>query len=503
MSWMLTYDWSMILNLECLLWICFGTLVGLLIGALPGLGPTVGIALLLPLSATLEPVPAIAMLISLYMSGEYGGAITAVVMGIPGTAAAVPTCFDGYPMAKSGKPGKAVAYSLTASTIGGLFGALVLVSLTVPLARACIKFSDPELFLIASFGLLSVSGLSSTNVSKTMVSILIGLLLGTIGLDTFTGVPRFCEGIPVLYDGFDLVTVLIGMFAITEVFNMVLGDLSSHTRPSSADLKVSLTLDEVKHIMPTVVKSSVIGTICGIIPGLGGGVAAMLSYSEAKRSSKHPETFGTGEPLGIAASESANNAVVGGALIPFLTLGIPGSSTIAVISGALMMQGIQPGITLMRDRPELVYSIFVAIFISIIAMYSIGRVTNSLWARVLVLPNSVLAPIVLILAILGAFASRRSIFDVWVALIAGIAWWFLSKVGFSRAAFVLAYILANLFESGFRRSLQISHGSYAIFISRPICVAFICLIVLLFGVRQVFEIAKKRKAAKLSQETQA
>ena len=166
MSWIFTYDWSMMMNLECLLWICFGTLVGLLIGALPGLGPTVGIALLLPLSATLEPVPAIAMLVALYMAGEYGGAITAVVMGIPGTAAAVSTCFDGYPMAKNGQPGKAVAYSLTASTIGGFFGVVVLSFLTVPLARVCIRFSDPELFLIATFGLLSVSGLSSANIPK-------------------------------------------------------------------------------------------------------------------------------------------------------------------------------------------------------------------------------------------------------------------------------------------------------------------------------------------------
>ena len=495
MSWILTYDWSQVFNLECLALIIFGTFVGLLIGALPGLGPTVGVALLLPLSAQLDPSPAIAMLVSLYMAGEYGGSITAVVMGIPGTSAAVPTCFDGYPLAKSGKPGKAVAYSLTASTIGGLFGWVVLAFLTAPLARACIRFSDPELFLIALFGLLSVSGLSSANISKTMVSILIGLLLGTIGLDTFTGVPRFCRGIINLYDGFDLVSVLIGMFAVTEVLNMVLGDMSSHVVPNTKDLKVSLTFKEFKSTLPTVLKSSVIGTICGIIPGLGGGVAAMMSYSEAKRSSKHPETFGTGEPLGIAASESANNAVVGGALLPFLTLGIPGSSTIAIISGALMMQGIQPGITLMKDRPELVYSIFAALLLAIVAMYVIGRFTNSLWARVLILPNNILAPIVLLLALLGAYASRGYLFDVWVCLGSGIIWWFLSKVGFSRAAFVLSYILSKLFESGFRRSLQISYGSYGIFISRPICIVFLCMIVLVFGGRFVSQQIKKRKKA--------
>ena len=496
MSWIFEYDWSMMLNLECILWILFGTVVGLLIGALPGLGPTVGCALLLPLSASLEPPVAIAMLISLYQSGEYGGAITAVVMGIPGTAAAVPTCFDGYPMAKAGHPGKAVAYSLFSSTIGGLFGRVVLAFLTVPLARVCLSFGDPELFLIAVFGLLSVSGMSSKGgVSKTMLSILIGLLLGTIGLDTFTGVPRFCTGIPVLYDGFDLTSVIIGMFAVTEVLNMVLGDMTMHTRPSSEDLKVKLTWEEIKYISPVMFKSSIIGTICGIIPGLGGGVAAMMAYSDAKRASKHPETFGTGEPIGIAASESANNAVVGGALLPFLTLGIPGSSTIAVISGALMMQGIQPGITLMQNHPELVYSVFVALLLSVFAMYFVGKYTNALWARVLVLPNNILAPIVLLLAIVGAYASRGNVFDVWVSLVVGVAWWFLGKVGFSRSAFILAYILAELFESGFRRSLQISHGSYSIFVSRPICVAFICLIVLVFGARWFLEMRKNRKAA--------
>ena len=277
---------------------------------------------------------------------------------------------------------------------------------------------------------------------------------------------------------------------------MVLSDFSVHTVPKGEDMKVSLSLKETRHIMPTVLKSSVVGTICGIVPGLGGGVAAMLSYSEAKRSSKHPETFGTGEPIGIAASESANNAVVGGALLPFLTLGIPGSSTIAIISGALMMQGITPGITLMRDRPELVYSIFVALFFAIIAMYVIGRFTNSLWARVLVLPNNILAPIVLLLALLGAYASRGYVFDVWVCLASGVAWWFLSKVGFSRAAFVLAYILSDLFESGFRRSLQLSYGSYGIFVSRPICVVFLCAIALIFGGRYVSGLIKKRREQK-------
>lgn len=494
MSWLLSYDWSLLINPECIMWICIGTLVGLLIGALPGLGPTVGIALLLPLSASLDPIPAIAMLVSLYMAGEYGGSITAVIMGIPGTAAAVPTVFDGYTLAKKGKPGKAIAYSLTASTIGGIFGAIVLAFLTEPLAEACLKFSDPELFLIATFGLLSVSGLSSANISKTMLSILIGLLLGTIGLDTFTGVPRFCKGIPNLYDGFDLVSVLIGMFAITEVINMVLGDMKIFKKPEKKDMKVKLTFSEVKEIMPTVVRSSLIGIVCGIIPGLGGGVAAMLSYSEAKRSSKHPETFGTGEPIGIAASESANNAVVGGALLPFLTLGIPGSSTIAVISGALMMQGIEPGITLMKNRPELVYSIFVALFLSIIAMYFIGKATNSMWVHVLAIRTNVLAPIVLLLALLGAYASRGYVFDVFVSLASGVIWWFLTKVGFSRAAFILAYILANLFESGFRRSLQISHGSYAIFVSRPICVVFLIMIALIFGGRFVYGNIKKKKA---------
>ncbi|MGE4282754.1 MAG: tripartite tricarboxylate transporter permease [Clostridia bacterium] len=489
-----SFDFSLIFNVQCLLAICFGTLFGLFIGALPGLGPTVGVALLLPMVYTMEPITAIVMLVALYQAAEYGGSISSIVLGIPGTAAAVPTLFDGNALAKQGYPGKALGYSLTASTIGGIVGVIVLMTLTIPLAEITYKLSDPELFLIAAFGLISITSLNTTNVPKTVVSILFGLLLGTIGLDTFSGTARFTMGLPILYDGFILVPIITGLFAIAEVLNMVMSDLSTRYVSNTKNLKTHISFKEFMYILPTTIKSSIIGVLFGIVPGLGGGVGAWFTYTEAKRASKNPEKFGKGEPIGIAAPESANNAVVGGALIPFLTLGIPGSSTIAVVASAFIIHGIQPGPAVFQNNPELVYGIFWGLLIATIAMYVFGIYTTSLWARLLVIPNYILVPIVLVTSLIGAYATRNNFFDVGVAIVFGIIGFFIKKLDYSVPGFILAFILAYLFEGSFRRSLMISQGNYSIFITRPFCIVMIALIVLMVG-SKLFQIIKAKKKA--------
>lgn len=488
-----SFDITQILNPVCLLMICFGTLFGMLIGALPGLGPPVGVALLLPLTYTMDPIMAVSMLVALYQAAEYGGSISAIVLGIPGTAAAVPTLLDGKPMAQNGQPGRALGYSLYASSFGGMVGVLVLMTLTVPLAKFTYKLADPELFLIAVFGLLSITSLNEGKSFKVMSSILLGLLIGTIGLDTFTGIPRFTMGQPILYDGFDLIPMLTGLYAISEVLKMVLGNMGQRHVENHKNLHTHISLREFAQVLPTVIKSSVIGVIFGIVPGLGGGVASWVSYTEAKRTARDPESFGKGNPHGIAASESANNAVVGGALIPFLTLGIPGSPTIAIVSTAFIIQGIQPGPSVMTNHTNLVYGIFWGLLLATIAMFIFGRYTTSLWARVLVIPDYILAPMILIISLIGAYACRMMMFDVWVAIAFGVIGFFFSKLDFSVSGFTLAFVLAYMFEGSFRRSLMVSRGSYGIFVTRPICIVLILLIAFMLlskGIR----VAKKQRA---------
>ena len=490
----LLFGFSVIASPTCLFWIVIGTLLGLFIGALPGVGPAAGCALLLSATYKMDSIPAICLMISLYMAAMYGGSISSVVLSVPGSGAAVATIQDGAPMAKAGYPGKALGYSLTASTIGGIIGCIVLSMLTAPLAVLCLKLSDPEVFLIVTFGLLSVSAVSSTTVPKTMLSILMGLLMATVGLDTFTGAARYCKGIPSLYDGFETVSILIGMFAISEVLKMATAKKQERVMPLREGLSTKLTWKEIKSIFPTTLWSALVGVIVGIVPALGGGTAAWLCYTTAKRRSKHPETFGKGEPIGIAAPEAANNAVVGGALIPFITLGIPGSEVIAVVSSALIMHGIQPGPSVINNHPDLVYGMFACLFLATVLMYIFGRYTTALWARLLTLPDYVLCVFVLFFGIVGSYASRGQIFDVWVTLIFGIIWFFIDKVGFSKAAFILSYILAYLFESKFRRSLSISQGSFAIFVNRPFCIIMLVLIVITFAGGAI---SKRRKTKRI------
>lgn len=469
-------DFSVFIEFQNIFAIMFGTVFGLVIGALPGLGPSVGCSLLIPLTYTMEPLPAVLMLIALYQAAEYGGSISAIVLGVPGTAAAVATMLDGNVMAKQGYPGKALGYSLYASTIGGLIGCFVLMFLTVPLTKLTIKFSDPELFLIGIFGLLSVITLGVKDIAKSAISVIFGLFLGTIGLDVFTGVPRYTMGNPYLTDGLSIVSLITGLFAISEVLNMSIGDTSGHYVSDKKNLKTKLSKKELTHILPESIRCSIIGVIFGIIPGLGASPASWASYTGAKRRSKNPESFGKGNPIGIAAPEASNNAVVGGALLPMLTLGIPGSSTIAIVGGALMIQGIQPGPMIFANDPGLVYGIFWGLVIATVVMFIFGRYTTSLWARLLVIPNYVLVVVVLIASLIGAYAIRGMFIDVWITIFTGLIIFFLRQLDYSVSSFVLAFVLAPLIETCFRRSLMISHGSYSVFFTRGWCIAIDILI---------------------------
>ena len=483
------YDFSNLFCVQSLLALVAGTMIGMLVGALPGLGPSVGCALLIPITYTMDTIPAILLLIALYQGAEYGGSISSIVLGVPGTAAAVATSLDGNAMAKKGYPGKSLGYSLYSSTLGGLIGCVILMTLTVPLMQITIKFSDPELFLISMLGLLSIITLGSEDVFKSIVSVVFGLIITSIGLDSLSGTERFTFGNISLLDGISLVPMLTGLFAVSEVLNMVCGDLGKVTVEKRENLNTHLTFAEVKQVMGVIIPSSLIGTFAGIVPGMGASPASWIAYTNAKRNSKSPEEFGKGAPEGIAAPESANNACVGGALVPLLTLGIPGSGTIAVVSSALVMQGIVPGPNLLTGNTDLVYSIFWGLLLATIFMFIGGRLATSLFARLLVIPNYVLAVIIFTISLIGAFAARRMMMDVWIAMIAGVIGFFMKRLKFSIPAFVLAFVLGSMVEKNLRRALMISHGSLSIFVTRPFSVVCLALNLLLI----LSMILRKRK----------
>jgi|SRR5665648_28877 len=495
MEALFSFDFSTLFTAINMFSIVFGTLFGLLVGALPGLGSTIGIALLLPVTYTMQPMPAVLLLVSVYMAAEYGGSISAIVLGIPGTAAAVATVLDGSPMAKQGFPGKALAYSLTASTIGGLAGGLVLITLTVPLSKLTIRFSDPEFVMLGILGLVCVASLSSKDVPKSIISVLFGLLLSLVGQDSLVGFPRFTFGNLTLLAGISYIPLIVGMFAFSEIFIMLGGELNKRYVRDNKNLRTKITWKEFKNVWKNILRGSIIGALTGILPGLGGGPASWFAYTEAKRAAKNPEDFGKGEPNGIAAPESANNAAVGGAMIPLLTLGIPGSPSTAVILGALMIQGIRPGPMVFVTEPDLINGIFWGFFLAVIAMYFMGKYTTSLWARILTIPNYVLIPIILVLAYIGAYSKDLNITDVWIALIAGIVAYFMRKLNYSLPAFILAFILGPLIETGMRRSLMLSDGSFRIFIERGYSLAILIMIIIMLG-SQIYTKRKKIRSNK-------
>jgi putative tricarboxylic transport membrane protein len=464
------YDFHTLWNFNIWFAIMWGSVFGMLIGALPGLGSSVGCALMIPLTYHMDARSAIIMLLSVFTSCAYGDSISSIVLGIPGGPAAVVTCWDGVAMTRQGKPGKALGISLYSSFVGGLFGCVVLIFLTGPLAVLAIKLADPELFLIGIIGLVSVATLGGEDPWRCFISILLGLAISVIGIDPFTGISRFAFGNIYLGDGISLIALLIGFYALTEVFEMCMGDMEVSYVTDTKNLNCKLTWKEFKEIIPCSLKAGLIGTIFGIVPGLGGGGASTVySYMSAKRSDPHPEEFGHGSVRGLATAESANNGTVGGGMVPLLSLGIPSTATMAIIAGALMMQGIQPGPNLMKDDPNLVYTVYWGLIIATFVMFIIGRYTTSLYARILICPNYVLIAVIDIFLFFGAFVSRRFMIDMWTVVIAGFAGFLIRRLKFAPNAFVLAYVLSDLIENRFRRSMMLSRGSFSIFFTRPAC----------------------------------
>ncbi len=461
-----------------------GVVGGIVVGALPGLGATMGIALLIPFTFGMEPAAAIIMLVALYTAGLYGGSITAILLHTPGTPASAATALDGYALTKNGKGLEAVGIATVASMVGGTLSGVALLFLAPPLATISLKFNAPEYFLIAIFGLTIIGSLAGDNMVKGIISGLLGMVVSFIGYDTIFGVARFTYGVTALESGIQLVPALIGLFSISQVLVQAEGiremrkgarvepipDLSGSPIPS---------LKEFFSQIPNIIRSTVIGIAVGIMPGAGGDIGGWIGYNEAKRFSKKKELFGKGAKEGLYASESANNAVTGGSLVPLLTLGIPGSSASAVILGALMIHGLTPGYTLFSTQGDITYAILFGFMIANVLMGIIGLAIAKYVARVSGVSIGILAPIIVVLSIVGAYAINMSFADVVTMAVFGIVGYLMRKTGFATAPITLAIILGGMAERNFHRAIVMSKGSSVIeyYVSRPISLALIILIV--------------------------
>ncbi len=450
-----------------------GCFLGTLIGVLPGIGPTAGIAILIPVSSGLEPTTAIIMLAAIYYGSMYGGSTTAILINTPGEAASVPTTLDGYRLAREGRAGPALGMAAIASFVAGTMAVVLLMLLAPPLASVALAFGPPEYFSLMALGLTIIVSLAGKSLVKGLLAGLFGMFLATIGLDPMTGQTRFTFGNARLMGGIDFISVVVGLFAIPEVLSNL----------EEESLQVYET--KLKNIFPTredfrqaagaVIRSGPIGFFIGVLPGASAAVAAFLAYDIEKKLSRHPERFGNGAIEGVAAPEGANNSAAGGGMVPLLTLGIPPSAPLAVLLGALMVHGLRPGPLLFEQNPKFVWGLIASMYIGNVMCLVLNLPLIGMWARLVRVPYPLLAPMVLVLVFIGAYGVRNSVFDIWIAVGFGALGYLMRKLDFPAAPIVLALILSPMMEEALRQSLILSNGRLTVFVSRPIALALLLL----------------------------
>jgi len=455
--------------------IVLGVLIGMTMGSLPGMTATMTVAVLVSFTFGMEPAEGMMLLLGIYGGALYAGSIPAILIRTPGTPSAAATVFDGFPLAERGLAGRAIAVATVASFVGGAVSVVLLAALAPQIASVAIEFGSAEYFALAVFGLTIIASVSGDSLVKGLVSGLLGMLLATVGLDPVLAYPRFSFGFEPLTSGIQFIAVMIGLFGIAEGFLRYQRGIESE-QVSQELSNVIPDWSDLSKIRNVVVGSSVAGAFIGAIPGAGGDIASFVTYNEAKRWVEGAaETFGDGDIRGVAAAESGNNASTGGALIPTLTLGIPGDSVTAILIGALMVHGIRPGPGLFQDEPGLVYAIFVGFFTVYVVILVFGLVGARYWARLIDFPGKYLWPAIFVLSIVGAFALRGNVLDVWVALGAGALGYVMRVEDYPLAPMVLGLILGPIAEVNLRRSLQLSGGSLEIFYSEPLTLGILIL----------------------------
>ena len=473
---------SNLLSVDVLIALMTGVVAGIIIGALPGMGANLATTLLLPITFAMKPVAGLVMLTAVYTSTVYGGSITAVLLHTPGTAASAATAIDGFELTKQGRGMTAVGAATIGSSIGGAFSALALLFLARPLADISLRFGPLEFFLVGVFGLTIISSLSGKSPTKGLISAVIGLLLGTVGLDAELGVPRFTFGNLYLQDGLTPAAVLMGLFSVSQILKNIEA-IAANKQTIVDDPKKAMrgsifpTREEMRDSRRTIVRSSILGVIIGIIPAAGATIGSWIGYNEAKKHSRHPEMFGKGSIEAIFASETANNAVTGGALIPMMALGIPGSGSTAIILGGFLIHGLSTGYSLFSKTGDYAYSIIAGFLAANILMGILGLLFAKYAAMLAIVPMSILLPLVIAIASMGAFAVKNRGIDVIVMLIAGGLGYFMRKTDFEIPPMVLGVILSSLIESNISRAVTLSKGHMVIyFFSRPIAVIIMILI---------------------------
>ena len=491
-----------IFTVDNLLMMNIGLAVGIIIGAMPGLSVAFAVTVLMTMTFHMESLPAMYLLLGAYCGGMYGGSITATLINTPGTANAVCTALEGYPLARKGRAGDSLKCALVASTIGGLFSCVALSFFAPQLAKVILKIGSPEYFALCTFGIAAAIGLegnSLNNVIKGIMSAAFGLILSCVGADPVFGTNRFSFGSYYMLSGIQVVSSMLGAYALCQVLVncrdvYVKGDESLKVPPvTKAHVK---TLDLLKH-WKLILKSAIIGTVVGSVPGTGGAEAAMIAYNESKRASKHPEEYGNGSIEGILAAEAANTAVTGGAMIPMLTLGIPGDTVMAILLSALTMQSITPGANLFSSGSFWVYAIMGGLFLINIFMFIQGSACIRLFAQVSKIPQSIMTPCIVVMCMMGAFAINNNIFECFVMIAFGLIGFFMKGFGFPVTPLCIALVLGKLFETNLRRSLILSSGNPFVFVTRPIsCAILILAVFMLFFPILSNMVAEKRMKSK-------
>lgn len=457
------------------------TLGGVVVGALPGLNATTGAALLLPFTITMDPVAAIAVLAAIYCSATFAGAITAILINTPGTSASATTCLDGYPLAQRGEAGRALGMAVVSSTFGGVFSIVVLMLAAPLLARAAYNFAPPEYFALTVFGLSMLATIGGGSPIKNLIAGAFGVLLATVGIDLMTSVERFTFGWSELTDGIGFVPVMIGVFGISELLVQASNLDVRHERITMKAIRLP-DREDYRRAWKTILRSSGIGTFIGILPAEGATVASMIGYNEARRWSRTPEEFGKGAIEGVAGSEAANNSATGGAMVPTLALGIPGSPTAAVILAGLMVHGLRPGPTMFTEQAHFAFSIFWSMMLVNVLFLAVGLFGAKVFARVTLIPVQVLWPCVFIFSIVGAYALDQSLLDVWIALISGLVGFFMRRYGFSVVPLAIGLILGGMLEQRLGQSMVMLDEKWWLMATRPLSFLFLALTALaLFG----------------------
>ncbi|MED4600463.1 tripartite tricarboxylate transporter permease [Paenibacillus validus] len=495
----LMHGFAIALQWHNILFAFAGVLIGTMVGVLPGIGPISGVALLIPVTASLTgglrpeeaAASSIILLAGVYYGAMYGGSTTSILLNTPGESSSVATVLDGYPMAKQGRAGAALSISAIGSFVAGIISLIGLVILAEPLSNLALKLGPAEHFSLMILGLSALSGLAGKSVTKALIMTTLGLLLATIGMDTISGVARFTFDLPELFQGFEFLTVAVGVFALGEVFKTILERESNNGEIARIN-RIFPTKQDLKDSVGPILRGSFLGFFKGIVPGSGATLASFLSYLLEKKISKNPEKFGKGAIEGVAGPESANNAASGGAMIPLLTLGIPGTGTTAVLMGALIMYNVQPGPLLFSEHPTIAWGLIASMFIGNLMLLILNMPLVKVFAKIIETPPKYLIPMIVAISFFGVYAVQLATFDLFVLIGFGIFGYFMTKQDYPMAPLVLGLVLGPMIENNLRRALTISNGDYSVFVTRPASLIFLLIALLWVAVPVILKMKGKK-----------